>query len=285
MPRSSPDPARRRRWPTIAVAGAAAMLALTSCAGAAPAGPESSGTGIAFSASPEPVVSSTPSSPASTASPPAHRSPGPKPTLSPTPTPVRRIACPRNPLRGVYHPDRLTVLGTCRWFRGTVTSTRYEEDGDYHVDVAPAAGFGRFLDQDNELYQHGSLVTEIMPGQSLPVPSVGERVAVLGTWVYDSDHGWNEIHPIWAIRYVATGVLVRRLPPKTPRYQPGEGGSGGGSGGSGGGGNCDPAYPTVCIPPPPPDLDCADVPYRDLKVLPPDPHGFDGDGDGIGCES
>lgn len=24
---------------------------------------------------------------------------------------------------------------------------------------------------------------------------------------------------------------------------------------------CDPAYPTVCIPSPPPDLDCKDVPY------------------------
>lgn len=47
---------------------------------------------------------------------------------------------------------------------------------------------------------------------------------------------------------------------------------------------CDPSYPTVCIPPPPPDLDCKDIPYRNFKVLPPDPHGFDGDGDGIGCE-
>ena len=54
---------------------------------------------------------------------------------------------------------------------------------------------------------------------------------------------------------------------------------------SGGGSNCHPSYPTVCIPPPPPDLDCKDIPYRRFKVLPPDPHRFDGDGDGIGCES
>lgn len=52
------------------------------------------------------------------------------------------------------------------------------------------------------------------------------------------------------------------------------------------GGNCDPSYPTVCIPPPPPDLDCGDIPYRRFQVLPPDPHNFDGsDKDGIGCES
>ena len=49
--------------------------------------------------------------------------------------------------------------------------------------------------------------------------------------------------------------------------------------------NCDPSYPTVCIPPPPPDLDCGDIPYRNFTVLPPDPHRFDADNDGIGCES
>jgi micrococcal nuclease len=49
-------------------------------------------------------------------------------------------------------------------------------------------------------------------------------------------------------------------------------------------GNCDPAYPTVCIAPPPPDLDCVDIPYRRFQVLAPDPHNFDGDHDGIGCE-
>ncbi|WP_114313566.1 thermonuclease family protein [Thermus caldifontis] len=56
------------------------------------------------------------------------------------------------------------------------------------------------------------------------------------------------------------------------------------AGSYGRGGRCDPSYPTVCIPPPPPDLDCTDIPYRRFKVLPPDPHRFDRDGDGIGCE-
>ena len=48
---------------------------------------------------------------------------------------------------------------------------------------------------------------------------------------------------------------------------------------------CSPSYPGVCIPPPPPDLDCGDISYRRFRVLPPDPHRFDGDHDGIGCES
>jgi len=49
--------------------------------------------------------------------------------------------------------------------------------------------------------------------------------------------------------------------------------------------NCDPAYPTVCIPPPPPDLDCGEITFRDFVVLAPDPHRLDGNRDGVGCES
>lgn len=48
---------------------------------------------------------------------------------------------------------------------------------------------------------------------------------------------------------------------------------------------CDPSYPTVCIPPPPPDLDCGDVSYRNFPVTGADPHRFDGDHDGVGCET
>ena len=50
-------------------------------------------------------------------------------------------------------------------------------------------------------------------------------------------------------------------------------------------GNCDPSYPSVCIAPAPPDLDCGDIPYRRFDVQQPDPHGFDRDRDGVGCES
>jgi micrococcal nuclease len=50
-------------------------------------------------------------------------------------------------------------------------------------------------------------------------------------------------------------------------------------------GGCDPSYPDVCIPPSPPDLDCGDIAARRFTVVPPDPHRFDGDHDGIGCES
>ena len=47
---------------------------------------------------------------------------------------------------------------------------------------------------------------------------------------------------------------------------------------------CDSSYPGVCIPPPPPDLDCADIAERNFAVVGADPHRFDGNHDGIGCE-
>lgn len=48
--------------------------------------------------------------------------------------------------------------------------------------------------------------------------------------------------------------------------------------------NCDPSYPDVCIPPAPPDLDCGEISHRNFRVVGSDPHRFDGDKDGIGCE-
>jgi micrococcal nuclease len=47
---------------------------------------------------------------------------------------------------------------------------------------------------------------------------------------------------------------------------------------------CEPSYPDLCLPPPPPDLDCPDVPSKRFRVVGADPHRFDGDGDGVGCE-
>lgn len=43
-------------------------------------------------------------------------------------------------------------------------------------------------------------------------------------------------------------------------------------------------YPNVCIPLYPPDLDCGDIEPRRFTVNGDDPHGFDGDKDGVGCE-
>lgn len=49
--------------------------------------------------------------------------------------------------------------------------------------------------------------------------------------------------------------------------------------------NCHASYPDFCIPPPPPDLNCSDITGpKPFRVVGSDPHRFDSDKDGIGCE-
>jgi endonuclease YncB( thermonuclease family) len=53
-------------------------------------------------------------------------------------------------------------------------------------------------------------------------------------------------------------------------------------------GKCDPNYAGGCVPPYPPDLDCADLRALGIplpvRVVGSDPHRLDGDHDGLGCE-
>lgn len=49
-------------------------------------------------------------------------------------------------------------------------------------------------------------------------------------------------------------------------------------------GKCDPNYSGACIPPYPPDIDCGEISATNFRSTGSDPHGFDGDGDGIACE-
>ena len=78
-----------------------------------------------------------------------------------------------------------------------------------------------------------------------------------------------ELHPVVAFTASSCGA-VPAPPPPPP-------------------GNCVASYPTVCIPPPPPRLKCTDIPYANFLVrwdVPhPDPHHFDKDRDGVGCET
>ena len=49
-------------------------------------------------------------------------------------------------------------------------------------------------------------------------------------------------------------------------------------------GGCDPNYTGYCVPIVSYDLDCKDIRHR-VYVVGVDIHHFDGDGDGVGCES
>ena len=99
---------------------------------------------------------------------------------------------------------------------------------------------------------------------------------ITGVGFFEQAHGQEgaapsgvELHPVVAFSASSCGA-VPAPPPPPP-------------------GDCAASYPDVCIPPPPPHLKCTDIPYSNFRVLwnvaRPDPHHFDKDRDGIGCES
>jgi hypothetical protein len=103
---------------------------------------------------------------------------------------------------GVYHPERLHLLASCRIAAGAVARVRHEPDGDVHIDVALDASYATLVNEVNDSEQGGALVVEFMArdGGHLPEPSVGDHVRLTGALVNDTDHGWNELHPVWSVQ-------------------------------------------------------------------------------------
>jgi endonuclease YncB( thermonuclease family) len=123
------------------------------------------------------------------------------------------------------------------------------------------------------------------------------RTGAATVWFYDGDRGRYATRLLAAARAARANrrglwgacpaAIWNPLGPATtgPGSRPASATSGATAPRRAVGGACDPSYPTVCIPPPPPDLDCKDISQRRFRVLAPDPHHFDGDHDGIGCEN
>jgi hypothetical protein len=105
---------------------------------------------------------------------------------------------PSQTLIGVWGPSRLEVLNPCQAVSGTVTQTTPERDGDTHVLVRVDPQYVYLLTNNQPI--PGNLVVEIMPRDygHLPVPSAGDHLGLIGAWVYDRNHGWTELHPVWS---------------------------------------------------------------------------------------
>lgn len=121
---------------------------------------------------------------------------------------------PGDLLAGVYHPYRLRVLAACRRASGIVMTVRHEQDGDLHIDLALDPGSRGLTNDVNRSAQRGALVVEFMArdGGHLPAPRVGDHVTLTGAWVNDTDHGWNELHPVWSEQI--NGALLYRSGPQ-----------------------------------------------------------------------
>jgi hypothetical protein len=110
------------------------------------------------------------------------------------------------PLVGVYHPQRLKVKSRCRVAVGTVEKVKPElYDGDIHIELRLDRGQEGLLSSGNARVG-GTLIVEIIPWDRarVPVPEEGQRVEVVGPWVDDTAHSWNEIHPAW---WISAGTI------------------------------------------------------------------------------
>ena len=111
-----------------------------------------------------------------------------------------------SPLVGVYHVERLKVKSRCRVAVGTVEKVKFEEyDGDVHIELRLDPGQEHLLAKGNDQVG-GTLIVEIIPWDRarVPVPQEGSRVQVVGPWVDDTTHGWNELHPAW---WISAGTI------------------------------------------------------------------------------
>jgi hypothetical protein len=111
-----------------------------------------------------------------------------------------------SPLVGVYHPERLKVKSRCRVAVGTIEKVKPElYDGDIHIELRLEPGEERLLSSGNTRVG-GNLILEIIPWDRsrVLVPEVGQRIDVVGPWVDDTAHGWNEIHPAW---WISAGAI------------------------------------------------------------------------------
>jgi micrococcal nuclease len=241
----------------------------------------------------------------------------PKPTLAARPTlaPTHNLAPTPTPpaatLEATGRPNTIEPSGPTQ---GAVV-LRVVDGDTIRVDIAGQEYALRYIGIDTPETVHPSRPVEWMGRQASEANDrlVGGRPVTLEKDVSETDRYGRLLRYVWLqqdgawllinLELVRLGLAqVSTYPPDVKytdlflaeqRYareagrglwaEPPDGG-GSDSGGAGGIDSCDPAYPTVCIPPPPPDLDCGDIPHRRFAVLPPDPHRFDGDCDGIGCE-
>jgi hypothetical protein len=124
--------------------------------------------------------------------------------------------CNSETLNHVYSPDRLQVHNSCQTVTGTVVRILQERDGDTHIRLQLDPQYSGLLNDYNMQDQKGTLILEIVCAYSyipqqdavsacqgytnqVPIPNVGQHVSVVGQYVTDLDHRWNEIHPVYSI--------------------------------------------------------------------------------------
>ena len=207
--------------------------------------------------------------------------PLPTVTLTPLPTPS---ATPRGQARGIRVIDGDTIeieggqrvryigmdtpedtsVGECFGEQATRRNRELVEGRivELERDVSETDRFGRLL---RYVWVGGEMINEVLVAEGFALAATfPPDVKYESTFLLAQTHARAEGLGLWSA--CVDAGLAPTGPPPSP------------------GGDCDPSYPDVCIPPPPPDLDCADIIYANFRTIGTDPHGFDGNNDGEACE-
>ena len=121
--------------------------------------------------------------------------------------------CDESLWNNVHNPSRLTVIDDCITISGFIRNITAERDGDYHVLVQLDDEYRGFVNAANWEKASGYLVAEpicqiktepVMKeckgfDKKIKIPSIGTHVEMTGTYVFDKNHGWMEIHPVTRI--------------------------------------------------------------------------------------
>jgi hypothetical protein len=181
--------------------------------------------------------------------------------------------------RPAYLPRARRLLRERRIYSviAAVTLKRSEDDLDYHL-VLRSGPRTMIAETPSSICTRGATFKRRKQmAAARGAARICARARVVGVAFFDYKHGQTgvapnaiELHPV-----LGFACLSKAGPPPPPPPPSG--------------GKCAASYPTVCIRPPPPDLDCGDISYRNFRVrwdVPnPDPHRFDGNHNGIGCET
>ncbi len=122
--------------------------------------------------------------------------------------------CDQSLWEHVYNPDRLQIIDKCRAVVGTIEYITKEADGDDHIRLKLDLEYTNLINQKNIDEQRGDLVIESICTNPITQKDaiapcsgfnqnfniyIGEHIRVTGAYVLDSEHGWNEIHPVTSI--------------------------------------------------------------------------------------
>lgn len=127
--------------------------------------------------------------------------------------------CDKSLWNHVLSPFRLHIIADCIIATGTIESISKRGDGDYHIELKLDPEYTDLVNSGNirkldgnlllepicqnptiEYYEWGSTAACANFTARLDIPPVGSHVQVAGSYVFDAETRWMEIHPVTSFK-------------------------------------------------------------------------------------